>query len=298
MIYHQPVLLKESIEALAIEPDGKYADLTFGGGGHSREIIKKLSAKGHLYGFDQDEAAIEHRIEAENFTISKCNYRYFTHFLKYYNEAELDGILMDLGVSSHQFDQSDRGFAFRLGGELDMRMNDQQDMTAAEILNNYSVNDLVRVFSEYGEVRNSKSLSRAIIEKRKNSKFDTIEAFVGFLDQWKLGNRQKYMSQVFQALRIEVNDEIDSLKEALMGARSVLKKKGRLVVISYHSIEDRMVKYYMKFGNFDGEIDKDPFGNVVKPFQMIHKKVIQPKEDEIKENPRARSAKMRIAERL
>jgi 16S rRNA (cytosine1402-N4)-methyltransferase len=298
MEYHKPVLLNESVQGLAIKPDGVYVDLTFGGGGHSREIIKYLNAKGRLYGFDQDESVFDGLLVSDMFQFCFCNFRYFHKYLEYYEVDKVDGILADLGVSSHQFDTESRGFSFRADEKLDMRMNKYSEQTAGDVLNSYPEMDLVKIFSEFGQVRNAKTLAREIVRRRKDSSFEMIHDFVGFLDHFRMGSRSKYLATVFQALRIEVNDEIGALHEMLKNAIDCLAPGGRLVMISYHSVEDRAVKKWFKYGNRDGLLVKDDYGNVLKPLKMTHKKVIVPDESEVKVNNRARSAKLRIAEKI
>ncbi len=297
MNYHDPVLLQESLEGLNIRNDGIYVDATFGGGGHSKMIIQKLSAEGHLYGFDQDEDVLPNITENERFTFLHYNFRYLRRVLRLQGIDQVDGILADLGVSSHQFDDAGRGFSYRFEADLDMRMDQQQLLTAANILNTYEAGKLQKVFSQYGEVRNAKTLAQAIVAERVKKPIDSTGDFMMILEGTIRGNRNRYLSQVFQALRIEVNDEMGALKDFLQGSLEVLRPGGRLVVISYHSLEDRMVKQFLRHGNFDGKVDKDFYGNIYRPFKLISKKVIAPSEKEIKENPRARSAKMRIAEK-
>lgn len=298
MEYHDPVLLKESLEGLITRNDGTYIDATFGGGGHSSKIIERLSAEGHLYGFDQDEDVLPNITEDERFTFLHYNFRYLQRILRLHNIEKVDGILADLGVSSHQFDDASRGFSYRFEAELDMRMDQQQAITASKILNTYEANTLQNIFSQYGEVRNAKTLAEAIVKERGNKPITTTGDFLMLLDGVVRGNRIRYLSQVFQALRIEVNDEMGALKDFLKGSLEVLKPGGRLVVISYHSLEDRLVKQFLRSGNLEGTIEKDFYGNIHRPFKIISKKAIVPTEEEIKRNPRARSAKMRIAERI
>ncbi|MFT4663990.1 MAG: 16S rRNA (cytosine1402-N4)-methyltransferase [Polaribacter sp.] len=297
MEYHDPVLLKESLEGLITRGDGIYIDATFGGGGHSKKIIEKLSAEGHLYGFDQDADVLPNITEDERFTFLHYNFRYLQRILRLHGIEKVDGILADLGVSSHQFDDASRGFSYRFEAELDMRMDQQQAITAAEILNTYEVDTLQNIFSQYGEVRNAKTLAQAIVRERGNRPITTTGDFMMVIDGVIRGNRIRYLSQVFQALRIEVNDEMGALKDFLAGSLEVLKPGGRLVIISYHSLEDRMAKQFLKSGNFEGTVEKDFFGNINRPFKLISKKAISPTEEEIKRNPRARSAKMRIGEK-
>lgn len=298
MSYHDPVLLKESIEALNIKENGTYVDATFGGGGHSGLILQKLGAKGHLFGFDQDEDVLPNISEDDRFTFVHHNFKYLKRFLKLNGVTEVDGILADLGVSSYQLNKAERGFSFRFDADLDMRMNQQGDTNAAEILNTYDAQALQNVFSLYGEVRNAKTLAMAIEAERRKKPVKTINDFLEILGPLVRGNRNRYLAQVFQALRIEVNDEIGALKTFLEEAREVLKPGGMLVVIAYHSLEDRLVKNFLKCGNFEGEVVKDFYGNIERPFKIITKKAMLPSEEEIKKNPRARSAKMRIAEKI
>jgi 16S rRNA (cytosine1402-N4)-methyltransferase len=296
--YHVSVLLKESIENLNILPGGKYVDLTFGAGGHSRSILHNLSAKGHLYAFDQDADAVANALVDERFTLIEANFRYLRRFLRLEGVKEVDGILADLGVSSHQLDMPERGFSYRFDAPLDMRMNTQADFTAAVLLQSYSEEKLVDVLSSYGEVRNAKTLAKALVHAGKVAEIRTTFDLNRVLDQHVLGPRLKYFSQVYQALRMEVNDEIGALKDMLTEGYEVLKPGGRFVVITFHSIEDRVVKNFFKTGNFDGEMEKDEFGNISRPFVLINKKVIMAENKEQRENARSRSAKLRIAEKV
>ncbi len=295
--YHDPVLLNESIEALNIKEEGIYVDATYGGGGHSRLILQKLGAKGHLLGFDQDEDTLSNVTENERFTFVHHNFKHLKRFLRLHGYPRVDGILADLGVSSHQLDDADRGFSFRFDTDLDMRMNQQGDLTASDILNEYDAASLQKVFSLYGEVRNSKSLAQLIVDERNAKPLKRIGDFLMMIAPLVRGNRNRYLAQVFQALRIEVNDEIGALKTFLEAALEVLSPGGRLVIISYHSLEDRLVKNFFKSGNFTGEYVKDFYGNIDRPFKIITKKAFIPPVEEIKINSRARSAKMRIAEK-
>lgn len=296
--YHVSVLLKESIENLNILPGGKYVDLTFGAGGHSRSILHNLSAKGHLYAFDQDADAVVNALVDERFTLIEANFRYLRRFLRLEGVKKVDGILADLGVSSHQLDMPERGFSYRFDAPLDMRMNTQADFTAAVLLQSYSEEKLVYVLSSYGEVRNAKTLAKALVNAGKVAEIRTTFDLNRVLDQHVLGPRLKYFSQVYQALRMEVNDEIGALKDMLTEGYEVLKPGGRFVVITFHSIEDRVVKNFFKTGNFDGEMEKDEFGNISRPFVLINKKVIMAENKEQRENARSRSAKLRIAEKV
>lgn len=296
--YHVPVLLQESLEGMNITPEGTYVDVTFGGGGHSREILRRLGAEGHLYGFDQDADA-EQNIPADSrFTFVRSNFRYLYNFMRYHQVAgEVDGLLADLGVSSHHFDDQERGFSFRFDGDLDMRMNTRAGKTAADIVNTYTEEVLADVFYLYGELKISRKLAAVIAKSRAVKKITTIgellEVVKPFIGKDK---EKKFLAQVFQALRIEVNDEMRALKEMLQGTLKVLKPEGRLVVITYHSLEDRLVKNFLKTGNFEGKAEKDFFGNVNSPFCLVNTKVIVPTDAEIERNPRSRSAKLRIAE--
>lgn len=298
--YHDPVLLTESVDALNIVADGTYVDVTFGGGGHSREILKRLGPKGRLIGFDQDEDAQRNQIRDPRFVLVRHNYRYVRQFLRYYEVLPVNGLLADLGISSYQIDEASKGFSIRFNAPLDMRMNRQSDLTAARVLNEYPEAQLLKVLSEYGEVRNARSLVRLILELRKEKKFDEIEDFKSRIAPCV--DRQyesQYYAKVFQALRIEVNDELGALKELLMRSAEILKPGGRLVVIAYHSLEDRLVKNFIARGKFEGETEKDLFGNVLEvPFRAITKKPLEASPEEITRNPRARSAKLRIAERI
>lgn len=297
MTYHVPVMAKESLEGLAIVANGIYVDATFGGGGHSRLILEALGDKGRLLGFDQDEDALANVPEDERFTFVQHNFRFLRRFLKLYGIRKVDGILADLGVSSHQLDEGSRGFSYRFDHDLDMRMNQSDGATAADLLNTYLEEDLVRVFSEYGEVRNSKTLAAGIVQARQGKSIRTVGEFLSAIDPFVRGARWKYLSQVFQALRIEVNDEIGALEEFLEQSLEVLKPGGRLVVISYHSLEDRLVKNFLKSGNLQGEQQKDFYGNIYRPFKVISRKALLPTPEEIKINPRARSAKLRVGEK-
>ncbi len=297
MQYHNPVLLKECIEGLKINPEGIYVDVTFGGGGHSREILKYLTT-GKLYAFDQDEDAVTNKIEDDRFTLIKQNFRYLKNFLKMYNALPIDGLLADLGVSSHQFDETGRGFSTRFDAKLDMRMDRNTKLTAGYILNSYSEEELKRIFKVYGEVVNAGRLAYAIYHTRKEKPIETVNDLKAAIGKCvKPGRENQYYAQVFQALRIEVNKELEVLQELLLQSLDVLKPGGRLVVISYHSLEDRLVKNMMRSGKFEGEVEKDFFGNILAPFELITRKPIVPNDTENIENSRARSAKLRIAEK-
>lgn len=297
MSYHVPVLLHESVDGLQIRPDGIYVDATFGGGGHSKEIIKHLQS-GHLFGFDQDADAKQNIIDSENFTFVYHNFAYVKNFIQYYNVNQVDGILADLGVSSHHFDDAQRGFSFRFDAPLDMRMDQTVKKSAYNVVNEYDEQELTKVFKTYGEIANARQLAQRIISVRQVAPIRTTDE-LKTIGQ-KFCNplmESKYLSQIFQALRIEVNNEMQALKDFLQGGLSILKPGGRFVVITYHSLEDRMVKNFFKTGNVDGEIQQDFFGNVQAPFQAITKKVIVPTDEEIQRNNRARSAKLRIVEK-
>jgi len=297
MNYHDPVLLRESVEGLNIKPGGIYVDVTFGGGGHSREILKHLVG-GQLFGFDQDDDARQNIPQNEQFTFVAQNFRHLQKFLRFYGIKQIDGLLADLGVSSHQFDAAERGFTFREDAALDMRMNRATGMSAAEVVNKYEVNDLTRIFRLYGELTNAYKLANAIADARVNEPIQTTHQLKSVLQpfvpqkQW-----HKFLAQVFQALRIEVNDEMAALRDLLEQSAAVLKPEGRLVVISYHSLEDRLVKNYIRDGKFEGEAEKDFYGNKLVPFAQVSRKPIIPTEKEIEINNRARSAKLRIAQR-
>ncbi|MGI8893700.1 MAG: 16S rRNA (cytosine(1402)-N(4))-methyltransferase RsmH [Bacteroidia bacterium] len=299
MDYHNPVLLKEAVEALQIESQGKYADVTFGGGGHSREILKELT-EGILFAFDQDPDAHINAPQSANFILIKQNFRHLKRYLKFYKAIPINGLLADLGISSYQIDKPERGFSTRFDASLDMRMDKTSPLTAKKIINNYSQDQLQQLFSELGEVRNSKTLAIAIINGRKEKSIDTINQFKELLKPIApRGKENQYYAQVFQALRIEVNDELNALKELLVQSTEVMKKGGRLVVISYHSLEDRLVKNFINKGKFEGEPDKDFYGNVQGiQYKAITKKPVVPSEEEISRNPRSRSARMRIAEKI
>ncbi len=297
MEYHNPVLLKDCIDGLNINPKGIYVDVTFGGGGHSREILKHLTT-GKLYAFDQDEDAVKNKIDDERFVLIRQNFRYLKNFLKMYNALPIDGLLADLGVSSHQFDEADRGFSTRFDAKLDMRMDQSSKLTAADVLNTYSEEDLKRIFKMYGEVDNAGRLAYLIVHGRNEKKIETVNDLKVAIEKCvKRGRENKYYAQVFQALRIEVNKELDALKELLMQSLEVLKPGGRLVVISYQSLEDKLVKNIIRSGKFEGEVEKDFFGNQLAPFKAITRKAIIPTEEEVLANSRARSAKLRIAEK-
>jgi 16S rRNA (cytosine1402-N4)-methyltransferase len=297
--YHRPVMLQECIEGLSIKPDGLYVDLTFGGGGHAKEILKHLD-NGHLYGFDQDLDAVKNAesLDTNKFTLIEGNFRYLKRYLKAYGIKQVDGILGDLGISSHQIDDGTRGFSTRFNAELDMRMDQEADVTAKNVVNTYSVDALQKLLGMYGEVRNAKTLAAAITAERVNKEIKTVEDLKKILSRFaKRGKENKYYAQVFQAIRIEVNEELKALEEMLLQCEELLKPGGRLVMMSYHSLEDRMVKNYIAKGKVQGELEKDFYGNVLKPFNAITRKPITATEEELKINNRARSAKLRIAEK-
>jgi len=296
--YHNPVLLQACIDGLNIVPDGVYVDVTFGGGGHSRAMLKSLGEKGRLIGFDQDEDALVNVPEDSRFKLLPFNFRFLKQSLRLERVKEVTGILADLGVSSHQFDTADRGFAFRFEAELDMRMNQGGDVTAKDVLNTYTAEKLQDVFGFYGEVRNSRTLAQAIVQARQQKKIERISELLRIMEPYIKGKENRYLSQVFQALRMEVNDEIGALKDLLVQATEMLQPGGRLVVLTYHSLEDRLVKNWIKNGSFDNEPEKDEFGRFDCPLKAINKKPISPSDEEIDENPRARSAKLRIAEKI
>ena len=311
--YHIPVLLHESVDGLNIrEKGGVFVDVTFGGGGHSHEIVSRLGKGGHLYGFDQDEDAYENfqlklkgyhadelkRVE-EHFTFVRSNFRYLKNFLRFYGVEQVDGILADLGVSSHHFDDSERGFSFRFNGQLDMRMNQRGGKTAADVVNQYSEEQLADVFYLYGELKNSRKIAAAIVKARQQKTIRTIDDFLAVTQPFfKFEREKKDMAKVFQALRIEVNQEMEALKEMLKQATEVLKPGGRLVVITYHSLEDRLVKNFFKAGNFEGEVEKDFYGNPIVPLKPVVRKAVTAGEEELQINNRARSAKLRVAEKI
>lgn len=298
MEYHNPVLLKESVDGLAVKPDGIYVDVTFGGGGHSREILSRLGEKGKLYAFDQDKDALRNKIEDERFTLINENFRFLKRFLRFYGVREVDGILGDFGVSSHQFNEAERGFSTRFDAKLDMRMDQKSKLSAYEVINNYEEEQLRDMFYEYAELKNAPKLARTIVSERKNNPIETSEQLNDLLKPMLFkGRENKILAQIYQALRIEVNQEIEVLKEFLLQTEEVVKQGGRLSLISYHSLEDRLVKRYIRSGMFKGEPEKDMFGNVSVPFKKVGKLIV-PTKEEIKENNRARSAKLRIAEKL
>lgn len=297
--YHVPVMLNESLNGLNINPKGIFVDVTFGGGGHSREILKRLDKSGKLYGFDQDADAVDNIPNDDRFVFVRSNFRYLYNFMRYYNAAgQVNGILADLGVSWHHLDDATRGFSFRFDSALDMRMNQQASLTAADVLNSYSEEEISNIFTQYGELRNARRLASAILKTRAEKPIATVGDLLEIVKPFEgFDKEKKFLAQVFQALRIEVNDEMSALRDMLRQTMQVLAPGGRLVVITYHSLEDRIVKDFMKTGNFSGEIVKDFYGNIERPFRLINNKVIVPTEEEININPRARSAKLRIAEK-
>ena len=296
-MYHVPVLLEESVSGLNIDPDGVYLDLTFGGGGHSREILKRLK-DGCLIGFDQDSDVLANVPDDSRFIFVNHNFRYLRNFLRYCGYDEADGILADLGVSSHEFDEAGRGFSFRFDAELDMRMNQRSRLKATDILNTYSEENLIRIFRNYGEVDNVRRLVDLIVNARTGKMITRSEEFLQVIAPCVPKQKEKkYLAQVYQALRIEVNGELEALEDMLKEAERALRPGGRLVVITYHSLEDRIVKNFLKSGNFEGKVEKDFYGHVKRNFELVNRKVIVPSEEEIERNPRARSAKLRIAEK-
>lgn len=296
--YHVPVLLHESVDGMNIRPNGIYVDVTLGGAGHSRKILSRMDKNSVLLGFDQDEDAENNIPDDDRFIFVRSNFRYLNNFLRYHDIEKADAILADLGVSSHHFDDSERGFSFRHDGALDMRMNKRAGRTAADVVNTYGEEKLADIFYLYGELKNSRKLSAALVSERSNKKIRTIGEFLEIIKPFfGIEREKKELAKIFQALRIEVNQEMEALREMLMSATKALKPGGRLVVITYHSLEDRMVKKLMKTGNIEGKQEQDFFGNVQTPFRLINNKVIVPDDDEIFRNPRSRSAKLRIAEK-
>lgn len=298
-VYHIPALLNECIDGLNIKPNGVYVDVTFGGGGHSRAIMENLDKNGHLYGFDQDQDAIANAIDDKRFTFVYSNFAYISNFLRYHKVKQVDGILADLGVSFHHFDESDRGFSFRFDGTLDMRMNRKSENDARKVIATYDEERLADILYLYGELKSSRKIASAIVKARAknpiNTTGDLLEVIKPFI---KPTQEKKELAQVFQALRIEVNNEIDVLKSLLQQSIKVLKPGGRLVILTYHSLEDRLVKNFLKSGNIEGKVEKDFFGKVNSPFRLINNKVIVASDEEVERNPRARSAKRRIAEKI
>jgi len=296
--YHIPALLVESVEGLQIAPSGIYLDVTFGGGGHSREMLKRLGPEGRLIAFDQDEDAVKNAFDDPRFMLVRSNFRYLKNFLRYYGIDEVDGVMADLGVSSHHFDDSSRGFSFRFQGDLDMRMNRMAGMSAADILNNYTAEQLADIFYHFGELRSARAIASAIAAYRTTRRIITTGQLLDILQPFTGRDKEKkVLAQAFQALRIEVNGEMDALREMLLRSLEMLKPGGRISVISYHSLEDRLVKNFFRSGNFEGEVIKDFYGNVETPFELVNRKVIVPSEEEQRVNPRSRSAKLRIAKK-
>ena len=296
--YHVPVLLNESINGLDIKPDGIYVDVTFGGGGHSREILRHLGPNGHLYSFDQDADAEQNIMNDDRFTFVRSNFRYLCNWMRYYGIDHIDGLLADLGVSSHHFDDETRGFSFRFDAPLDMRMNKRAGTTAADILNNYAESQLADIFYLYGEMKSARRIAAAIVKARTAHPIVTTSDLTTVIEPLMRSEREKKdMARLYQALRIEVNHEMDALRDMLLGATRMLGKGGRLSVITYHSLEDRLVKNVMKAGNVEGKIEQDFFGRITSPFRLVNNKVITPCDEELQNNPRSRSAKLRIAEK-
>lgn len=297
--YHVPVLLKESVDGLDIKPDGVYIDVTFGGGGHSKEILTRLGKKGHLYSFDQDADAEKNIVNDDRFTFVRSNFRYIKNWMRYYGVDKIDGLLADLGVSSHHLDDENRGFSFRYEAPLDMRMNKRAGQTAADILNNYSEEQIADILYIYGELKNARRIASAIVKSRQSKRVETtgdlLNATTGLFAKER---EKKEMAKLFQALRIEVNHEMDALKDMLNGAQDLLKEGGRLSVITYHSLEDRIVKNFIKAGNAEGKVNQDFFGRIEAPFRAVNNKIVVPDESEQESNPRSRSAKLRIAEKV
>ena len=301
--YHQPVLLTEGVDGLDVKPTGVYVDVTFGGGGHSRHILEQLTT-GTLLAFDQDEDAkqnakkLEEEFQERSFTFIESNFRHLQRYLKFNGHLEVDGILADLGVSSHQFDVGERGFSTRFDGPLDMRMNQEQELSAKAVVNEYPEKDIIHLLSAYGEVKNARTLAAEIIKERAGEKIQTSSQLKAIAERVApKGKLMKYLAQLFQAIRIEVNDEMGALREFLEQAREVIKPGGRLAILSYHSLEDRLAKNYMTKGVFKGNVEKDFYGNLLRPFNPVNRKLIVPSEKEIENNNRARSARLRIAER-
>lgn len=296
--YHIPVLMKDSVDGLNIGSAGIYVDVTFGGGGHSREILSRLDADGHLYSFDQDADAEKNIINDNRLTFVRSNFRYLKNWMRYYGVDHIDGLLADLGVSSHHFDDESRGFSFRFDAPLDMRMNKRDGTTAADVVNTYDEERLADIFYLYGELKNSRKIAAALVKARAAHKIETTQNFIGAVESlFRREREKKDMAKLFQALRIEVNNEMTALKEMLRSATELLRPGGRLSVITYHSLEDRIVKNVMKTGNPEGKMKQDFFGRIETPFTLINNKVITPDDEELANNPRSRSAKLRIAEK-
>ncbi len=298
-VYHIPALLTECIDGLNISPNGTYIDVTFGGGGHSRGIIDRLGAEGKLFSFDQDSDAEKNIIDDKRFTFVKSNFRFLKNFMKYHNVEQVDGIIADLGVSFHHFDEADRGFSFRFEGKLDMRMNRRGGNSAAEVINKYPENKIADILYYYGEMRNARKIASEIVKRRENKIIETTSDLLSII-KGMINPKQekKELAQIFQALRIEVNDEMSSLKSMLQQSVEILKPGGRIVVLTYHSLEDRIVKDFFRYGNFEGKAEQDFFGRLIAPLKQVNNKVITPSEEEIERNPRSRSAKLRIAEKI
>lgn len=299
MVYHIPVLLKESVDGLDVNPDGVYVDVTFGGGGHSREILSRLGDNGHLFSFDQDADAENNIVDDPRFTFVHSNFRWLSNWMRYYDIEHIDGLLADLGVSSHHFDDAERGFSFRYDAPLDMRMNREGGKTAADIVNDDTEEHLADIFYLYGELRRSRQIAAAIVKARQRKPILTTQDFLQVVDPlFRREKEKKDMARLFQALRIEVNHEMQALSEMLTSATRLLAKGGRLSVITYHSLEDRMVKNIMKSGNVNGKVEEDPvYGRKASPYNLVNNKVIVPSDEEVERNPRSRSAKLRIAEK-
>jgi 16S rRNA (cytosine1402-N4)-methyltransferase len=296
--YHTPALLAESVDGLQIAPSGIYLDVTFGGGGHSREMLNRLGPDGRLIAFDQDEDAAQNAFDDPRFMLIRSNFRYMKNFLRYFGIEAVDGVLADLGVSSHHFDESERGFSFRFEGDLDMRMNRSAGRSAADILNSYTAEQISDIFYHYGELRNARSIAAAILAARETGRITTTGQLLSILQPFTGRDREKkVLAQAFQALRIEVNGEMDALREMLLRSLEMLKPGGRISVISYHSLEDRLVKNFFRSGNFEGKLVRDFYGNVETPFELVNRKVIVPSVEEQRKNPRSRSAKLRIAKK-
>ncbi|QBA63425.1 16S rRNA (cytosine(1402)-N(4))-methyltransferase RsmH [Muriicola soli] len=298
MSYHNPVLLRPSVDGLNIKQDGVYVDITFGGGGHSKAILERLGEKGRLFAFDQDEDALNNDINDDRFTLINENFRYLGQFLKFYGIRKVNGILADFGVSSHQFDSAERGFSTRFEGELDMRMSKRNQLSAFEVINEYSAERLGQILKQYGELRNAHAMAKTIVESRDKKTIKTSADLKQALQRFLPGHKEhKILAQIYQAVRIEVNQELEAIKEFLLQTPGLLPEEGRLSIISYHSLEDRLVKRFIMTGNFEGELEKDFYGKPLKPFKKVGNLVV-PDEEEIKQNNRARSAKLRIAERI
>jgi 16S rRNA (cytosine1402-N4)-methyltransferase len=298
VVYHVPVMLNECVDALVQDTKGVYVDLTFGGGGHSREIVSRLTKDGHLYAFDQDADAENNTIESNRFTLIRSNFRFVKNFLKYHGITQVDGVLADLGVSSHHLDDPMRGFSFRFDAPLDMRMNYRKGITAADVLNTYDVDQLTAIFRLYGELKNAYKLANAIIKTREEKTFQTVNDLIEAISRFiPKAREKKEMAKVFQALRIEVNHEMEALKEMLKVMEEIIRPEGRLVVMTYHSLEDRLVKNVMRTGNIEGKAEQDFYGHIHTPYDLVNRKVITASLEEIERNPRARSAKLRIAQR-